>query len=321
MIGSKAEQRRKVMEQNDNRLVSILLPVYNGAQYINQLLNSIKSQTYRPIELIIADDCSKDDSLRKIRRWAKQNEDIGTVIIEGDRNLGLSGNFARTYPYIKGEYVFIADQDDIWDKDKVFRQVEYLKNNPDCIMCICDRSIIDGKGKLLHNSEATYLKRKKRKMNFKQVICEPSIYAANCMAIRNQHLEDIFTVPKRIVEHDTYIATMASYYGNIGFLQKPLIRYRIHTNNLSGSFTIETTNNLIRCFRSRIKVNDKINRVKENDGAIIAAILKKKYNVDIYNINNKLVNYELKNVYLSSIIDVVEAVIEGKLNYFNKKKE
>lgn len=310
------------MEKYQDKLVNIILPVYNGTAYLGKLLNSIKNQTYRPIELIIADDCSEDNTLVLINKWAKDNEaDIPVTILEGKKNLGLSGNFSRAYPHIKGEVIFIADQDDIWEADKVRKQVEYLENNQDCNICICDRSIIDGKGRLLHRSEATYANRKKKKMNFGQVICSPSIYAANCMAIRNCHLEDIFSIPKEIIEHDTFIATMASYYGNVGFLQKPLIRYRIHTKNLSGSYTIETTNNIIRCFRSRVRINEKINHVKENDGVIIADILKKKYNVDIYKMNNKLTNYEIKNVYITAFNEVAKAIIKRKLNYFNKKKD
>lgn len=306
-------------ENQHSVLVSILLPTYNGANYIKEFLESIKRQDYRPIELIISDDNSTDNTLSIIKHWIHKNGvDIHTRLIVGKKNLGLSGNFSRMRHHISGNYIFIADQDDIWEANKITEQVNYLNKNTDCIMCICDRSIIDSKGKTLCRSEASFYNRKKKKMKFNQIICEPSIYAANCMALRNKYLDNIFSVPEKIVEHDTYMTIIASYYGDIGFLQKPLIRYRIHNNNLSGSFVIETNKNIIRCFIARLKVNNKINRTKLNDGIIIADILQKKYNIDIYKTNNKLINYKVENVYLTSFLDIIKAITDKKLNYFYK---
>ena len=310
-----------MLESNEKELVSVLLPVYNGEAYILQLLNSIKRQNYRPVELIISDDNSTDKTVEIIEKWIMKNRnDISIKLLKGRKNIGLSGNFSRMLRHINGEFVFIADQDDIWNYNKVREQVTYLDHNQECIVCICDRAIIDGEGRMLQKSEAAYLKRRKDKMKFEQVICEPSIYAANCMVLRKNHFSDIFIIPKEICEHDTYLATMASFYGKIGFMQKVLLKYRIHNNNLSGSYGLETTKNLITCLRIRMKVNKKIERVKLYDGIIIADMIKKKYNVDIYARNNKLVNNEKHNILVESLKDVVMASMENRINCFYKNK-
>ena len=111
----------------DKQLVSILVPIYNGQKFLTEFLDSIKKQTYRPIELILRDDCSKDASVNLCEKWKENNAECDFTInlIKGEKNIGLSQNVAKLAQYARGKFIFLADQDDIWLKDKVLEQVEY----------------------------------------------------------------------------------------------------------------------------------------------------------------------------------------------------
>jgi|GEM_PF-424578 len=313
-------QIKESMGVGMNKLVSIILPVYNGQKYIESLLASLYFQTYRPIKLIISDDGSKDESNKIIMNWTESISDRDFIIkyIRKEQNEGLSANINSAAKYIEGDYIFLADQDDLWKKDKVKKQVEYLEANQDCFVCLCDRSIIDEDNKLLCKSEATYKHIRYRKMDYSQVLCKPSIYAANCMVFRNEHLEKIFPIPRKICEHDTFIMLMVMHYGNLGFISEPLIEYRIHSNNLSQSFFVETSNSILRCFKGYVKHLKRMDSVCKIDSYLIKRYLKDRFHENLSERNNQILDRKTAYIYMEALKKTLHALSEGKLNQFYK---
>ena len=121
-------------------LVSIIMPVYNGANYVNRAINSVLSQTYSNYELIIVDDGSTDESQKVISPFLKSkkikyiyqaNAGVATA-----RNTGIAAS--------EGKFFALLDQDDIWLPHKLLLQVQFMANNPDvgllhtAIQCIND---------------------------------------------------------------------------------------------------------------------------------------------------------------------------------------
>lgn len=305
-------------------LVSIVLPTYNGSQYIVNMLDSIYNQNYRPLELIISDDCSKDETYQMCLAWIEQkkiiNDEMFTVkLIKNKRNIGLSANVSLGVKYINGSYVCLADQDDIWVKGKIEKQVSFLKNNPQDFMCICDRSIIDENNHLLIKSEAKYRNNVFKEYTFRQIVCKPSIYAANAMMFRNQNLNSIFPIPKLMVEHDTYIVLLGSLYGNVGFLPISLVMYRIHRSNLSSSFPEESSINAFICFKKYVKYYERINKVAKYDSLIMGKLLKKKYNISLDQIPNSILNKKKHGIYSSALIATTRSMLFRKLGSFYNK--
>lgn len=96
-------------------LVSIIILVYNSADSIIETLESIKVQTYRNIELVIADDCSKDNSIEVIEKWLDCNQYRFLKIKKayGEKNIGLSGNMNRGLKAASGKYVKYLAADDV----------------------------------------------------------------------------------------------------------------------------------------------------------------------------------------------------------------
>lgn len=111
-------------------LVSVVIPVFNRADLIKNTLNSVRSQTYRPIEVIVVDDGSSDNTVAVVGKWSeKNNEDSLLVRCVVQENQGA--NTARNRGVAESTGVFIAflDSDDRWLPDKVQKQLAVLQEN------------------------------------------------------------------------------------------------------------------------------------------------------------------------------------------------
>ena len=107
----------------NNPLVSVIIPVYNGERYLRQAIESVLAQSYRPIEILVVDDGSTDGtadiarSYPEVRYIHQANQGQGAAMNAG---IKVSG----------GEYISFLDADDLWPPDKLRIQAEYLFKNP-----------------------------------------------------------------------------------------------------------------------------------------------------------------------------------------------
>ena len=99
---------------SNNPLVSIVVVTYNSSEFVLETLESAKIQTYKNIELIVTDDCSKDNTLEIVKDWVDKNKDsfIHTLVLEATVNTGISGNCNRGCNASKGEYIKTIAGDD-----------------------------------------------------------------------------------------------------------------------------------------------------------------------------------------------------------------
>jgi glycosyltransferase involved in cell wall biosynthesis len=109
---------------DDSSLVSVIIPVYNGERYLAEALQSVLSQTYRPLEIVVVDDGSTDGSAQVVRSFSQvhciQQQNAG---VAAARNAGISASH--------GEFVAFLDQDDLWAPEKLSVQVAYLRKHPE----------------------------------------------------------------------------------------------------------------------------------------------------------------------------------------------
>ena len=115
-----------------NKLVSIIIPSYNREKTIKRSINSLLQQTYKNIEIIIVDDCSSDNTEEVVKKM----DDDRISYYKLKENSGAC--FARNYGINKsrGEYIAFQDSDDMWENDKLQKQIEVLKkNNYDMVTC------------------------------------------------------------------------------------------------------------------------------------------------------------------------------------------
>ncbi|HOC40486.1 MAG TPA: glycosyltransferase family A protein, partial [Bacteroidales bacterium] len=114
---------------NENILVSIIIPVYNGEKYISDTIQSVIDQTYKNWELIIVDDGSTDNTAEIV----KQFNDSRISYIKKN-NTGVSDTRNVGAMISKGEILSFLDADDIWLPENLEKKVEKLINEPQCVL-------------------------------------------------------------------------------------------------------------------------------------------------------------------------------------------
>lgn len=110
-----------------NDLVSVIMPCYNSAAYIEETLNSIISQSYTDWECIIVDDCSTDNSVEIIKRLMNQDERIHLFI--NDSNNGAAYSRNKALSVANGKWIAFLDSDDLWSFDKLEKQIAFMEKN------------------------------------------------------------------------------------------------------------------------------------------------------------------------------------------------
>lgn len=136
--------RRKMEEP----LVSVILPVYNGADFVGETIESILNQTYKNIELIIVDDASVDQSRKVIGSY--KDSRIKTIFCKKNRNVVNSGNIG--FEEAKGKYIALIGHDDLWKADKLEKQIAFLEEHPSYSVCFSLMDVIDENRKIVKNS-------------------------------------------------------------------------------------------------------------------------------------------------------------------------
>lgn len=225
-------------------MISVCLASYNGEKYIEEQIRSIISQLSQEDELIISDDGSTDKTLAiidkindnriKVHSHSPININVGHHSLS---HYKVTYNFENALSLATGDYIFLADQDDIWEPDKVEVTISALQNY---ILVMSNYSIIDGNGEELQNSFYTT---NPIHHNFIHNLIKTPFHGC-CMAFRKEFLAEILPFPSEMVMHDNWIGLYANWKNyKIGYIEKPLIKYRRHQFNVSPSAR-ESTNPL-----------------------------------------------------------------------------
>lgn len=132
------------------KLVSFIMPVYNVKQYVLESIESVLSQTYPNIELIIVDDASTDGTYELVAENYMLDERV--KLFKNDVNSKIVVTLNKALSYAKGEYIARIDGDDIAHPDRVQRQIDYLEDNPEVDLVGCSLEGIDEFGNHLNYS-------------------------------------------------------------------------------------------------------------------------------------------------------------------------
>ena len=108
-------------------MVSIIVPVYNAAAFICQTMEMVQAQSFQDWELILVDDCSKDNSVEVIKEYLKEKPDERIRLIQKEKNEGAALTRNRGIKEAKGTYIAFLDADDVWFSHKLQTQMEFMK--------------------------------------------------------------------------------------------------------------------------------------------------------------------------------------------------
>lgn len=118
---------------NECDLVSIIMPAYNSQDFISESISSIINQSYMNWELIIADDCSTDNTVEIIKNYMDADKRIKLFSLEKNSGAAVARNTA--IKEARGKYLAFLDSDDLWDSEKLTVQINFMKKNNYSFTC------------------------------------------------------------------------------------------------------------------------------------------------------------------------------------------
>lgn len=126
--------------------VTVCIPVFNGAKHLRACLESIAIQQWAPIEVVVCDDCSEDNSLEIVNDAAARHGHIRWVVRRNDSRLGMVANWNRCLSVATGDFVKIMGQDDILADGCISHQAQALSKDGTALTA-CQRRLLSGEGR------------------------------------------------------------------------------------------------------------------------------------------------------------------------------
>jgi glycosyltransferase involved in cell wall biosynthesis len=206
---------------NNEPLVSIAMCTYNGAAYLQQQMDTIVGQSYKNIEIIIIDDGSADETVQILQQYAASNSNI--KLYQNQQNLGYVKNFEKAIGLCNGDYIALADQDDIWSLDKIQQMVDEVG---DAMLIYHDSELVNDEGQNLGRmSNLINMYSGSSPLAF---LFYNSVSGHSCM-FRAELVPHLGSFNPKFY-HDWWIAFVAANKGRVAFLDKLLVKYRQHQN-------------------------------------------------------------------------------------------
>lgn len=235
-----------------NHLISICIPTYNGEKYLLEALESVKSQTYKNIEVIISDDQSTDTTL-EICKAFKSEVDF-PVFIHSHIPNGIGANWNHSIEKANGDYIKILFQDDILDPTCIETMMMYLEKNQLDIV-ISKRKIIDAASQIISTGnwyekygdlqnlakieikDFFILKKKMLRQLDYSIYSSENIIGEPCVSLFTKKLYQktgaFNTKLKQILDYEYWLRVLTNY--DIGIIAEKLVSFRYHENQTSTS--------------------------------------------------------------------------------------
>jgi glycosyltransferase involved in cell wall biosynthesis len=156
MLKQKRAEIDPRFELNEQPLVSVLIPTYNRPHYLEVALKSVLNQTYKPIEIIICDDSTNDETEKMIQPYLNRYNQIRYY--KNAQNLFL-GNFYKCLELARGNYVNYLMDDDLFHEEKIEKMLQFFIRNPDVVLVTSHRDFIDGSGNVLPDQNPKWFER------------------------------------------------------------------------------------------------------------------------------------------------------------------
>jgi alpha-1,3-rhamnosyltransferase len=261
-----------------NALVSVVMPAYNHERYIVSAIDSIVSQTYSPIELLIIDDGSIDQTWEKIQ-FCKNKYDQRFIrfFIYKQKNMGTSYTLSQLINKSKGKFIFFLASDDLVKPSSIEIQVNFLANNPNYCLVVGDNEIIDNRSRRVYWDEKrnivgrenakykTFVEflNNKNPYFFKKTFGSYATlfkenYIPNGYLISKTALTKIGELPNIKLLEDWYIMLQLSKYYKFKYINTILYSYRWHSNNSIKKIT-RMKDYAIKTKKAELSVLNKMN--------------------------------------------------------------
>jgi glycosyltransferase involved in cell wall biosynthesis len=224
------------------------MATYNGEKYIEEQVKSILPQLAEEDELVVSDDDSTDGTIKILEKF----NDRRIKIFNHSRNLNnkhpfypSTKNFENALTKAKGDYIFLSDQDDVWMPDKIQITLPFLKEGDNLV--VSDAWIMN---ESLEKQEKLSKYMPYKKGYFRNLF---KCTTQGCRIAFTKNIKDFcLPFPNGIIIHDFWIRQLVELKFKVSYIQKPLIFYRQHSNNLSK--IVKSENSLFFMIKYRVVI-------------------------------------------------------------------
>ena len=212
----------------DNDLVSIITPVYNCEKLLSKTIECVINQTYKNWELLLVDDCSKDNSAKIAKEYVKKDKRVKYIKLEKNSGAAIARNTALKNS--KGRFIAYLDSDDLWKPEKLEKQVKFMKDNNYAFTCT-DYEKIAENGKSLNK-----IIKIPKKVNYNLFLRNTIIQTVGVMVDTSITGKDVLVMPniRRRQDAATWCQILKSGY-DCYELPENLSYYRVVSNSLSSN--------------------------------------------------------------------------------------
>lgn len=265
----------------NNPLVTVICLCYNQEAYVVESLNSIISQSYSSIELIIADDCSTDNSKKVIEEWLLKHPNV--AFIANETNLGNTTTFNKTLKIAKGEYIIDLAADDILLPNCVTKQVEKFNSSKYKNLGIVygNAEMIDDEGNFLYyyfdvDSNNKTIEARTGGDEYLTILAGKKNAMCSVSAmIKKSVFDDLRGYDETLAYEDLDFWIRASWKYELDFIDEIIMQKRIVSNSLTNAFENKNNPRSKKINRSTyIIINKAIrqNKTKEENTALLRRV-------------------------------------------------
>lgn len=224
--GSYERDRREEQEQRgvDKPLVSVIIPVHNGAGTLPAALDSALAQKV-PMEILVIDDCSTDDIEAVRRRYENQPQ---VIFKRNKENLGAAASRNKGVEKARGNYVAFLDSDDYWAEGKLKKQIQRMRQTG-CVLCSTARELMTPQGQLTGKVIGV-----KERITYHDLLRHNSINCSSVLMKREVALEFPMEYEDSHEDYITWLKVLKKY-GEAAGINEPLLKYRLSASGKSGS--------------------------------------------------------------------------------------
>lgn len=212
-------------------MISVCMATYQGEKYVKEQLDSILQQLGEEDELIVSDDGSQDQTPEIVHAYQDDR-----IRFFHNQHQGIANNFENALSLARGNYIFLADQDDVWLPGKLSKMIDFLDQGDfDIAMCNCalvDRDLNTIKSP--HFDDNWPMQRTLLSNLYKNA------WLGCCMAFRSSVLKATMPFPKGLAAHDLWLALYSQWHFRAGYLDEVLVLYRRHENTVSFTGSTST---------------------------------------------------------------------------------
>ena len=210
------------------KLVSIVLPVYNGEKYLRESIDSVLNQTYKNWELLIVDDCSKDSTPQIAAEYVQLDSRI--LYYRNENNLKLPRNLNKGFRLAKGDYLTWTSDDNLFRPTAIARMLEALQNTPNAHFVFASCQYIDSEGKNIETYITT--ERNKKRMVGINGVRACFMYTRKAYETVGEYDHDCI-----LVEDFDYWQRICARFDSV-VIEDVLYDYRLHGGSLTGNLDV-----------------------------------------------------------------------------------